>query len=941
MQYVASEYGLLIIFKQFRLVKTYRFLLFLGFFVFSVFAQSQTISGRLIDSSDRKNPVSFATITIFNIQDSSIVKFGVSDDTGFFDLSQLPIRVPLRALFSHINYRSKIKNFYLDSIGQELNWGDLILSPKDITLKEIEVTWEKPPILMRNDTVEFNADAFLKRPGAMVEDLLKRIPGAVVEKDGSVTVNGRKVNRILVDGKSFFGDNPSAVLKNLPAYTIDKVQVTEDKDENGVLKENGELTINLTLKQAAKKGHFGKAFAGYGTTGRYESGLIWNLFKDTTQISIIGYGNNLSQSGFSFDDLFQLGGFNRSGANTIMWNGTSVFIDGVSFGGGQGITTSNGFGFNFNHDVPKKLTFNVSWFYGNSLTEIRRTNETSRILPENILYTSQSGIQDNRNISNNINSKLFYRFDSLKNLSLAFKGSFASGTSLANAITLNAFQNSSDSGLLNNEASVLTANSTYFGEARYYQQIDSIFNFTLSYDYDFKDIPNTQLNNFRNRFPSANIFEEIYQTRYSSNFKQNQNFRAYLTIRINKKLSFNLSSTYHLEDEKLQVNTYQRDSLEQIKLSDDLSGDFSINYKNWIHNLSSNIQVLGARLRIGFDLKKLNWLTQDSGQEIANYSNWFFLPQLSISKRIKRRYYYYASLRRQVRTPNFSNFIFIRNNVQQTNITLGNPNLRPYAENSAYLSGNYNNEEKNYGFNIYLSGNFANELYLNRSTFDSLGVRTSMLENTRRDIYNFYSSFSFYKKWLVNKSFSIRTGANMGFGFGNSWFENQSVLIETKRRALNPRIFLNLDNDELFGVELGYTPNYQVNIATNFNGQQIAFNQGVDADIWVKPIWGIMLETKIDYNAVANFGNIGNTSIVYTLWSAAISRNFLKDQSLNIRISYYDILRQNNNIILYVNEDSRITERNNVVTQYIMLSASYNFNAFKKKRRGGIFDFWD
>lgn len=922
-------------------MKTYRFLFIIFICVFGFSSKAQVITGHLIDSSDQNNAVSFATITIFNTKDSSIVKFGVSDDSGRFDISQLPINIPLRALFSHINYRSRIRNFSFDSLGQVIDLGNLKMSPKDITLQEIEITWEKPPILVRNDTVEFNADAFLKRPGAMVEDLLKRIPGAVVEKDGTVTVNGRKVNRILVDGKSFFGDNPTAVLKNLPAYTIDKVQVTEDKDENGVLKENGEVVINLTLKSAAKKGHFGKAFAGYGTTGRYESGLIWNLFKDTTQISIIGYGNNLSQSGFSFDDLFQLGGFNRSGANTIMWNGSSIFIDGVSFGGGRGITTSNGLGFNFNHDIPKKLTFNVSWFYGNTLTEMRRSNETARILPENVLFTTQNGMMDNRSISNNINSKLLYRFDSLKNLSLGFRGSFSNGSSLANAFTLNSYQNSPDSGFLNNDANVLNASSSYFGEARYYQQIDSIFSFNLSYDYDFKDIPNTQNNNFQNRFPSANIFEELYQTRYSKNFKEVQNFKALLTIKLNKKVGFNVGSNYILENEKLSVKTYQRDSSEQILISNDLSGDFSIQYKNWLHNLSANIEVLGARLRLGVDLKQLNWETQDSGKVISNYSNWFVLPNISISKRIKRRYYYYAYVRRQVRTPNFNNFIFIRNNIQQTNITLGNPNLRPYGENSAYVSGNYNNEVKKYGINFYLSGNFADELYLNRSTFDSLGVRTSMLENTKRDNYNFYSSLSFNKSWVIKKDYQLRTGASINFSIGNSWFENQMVLIETKRRSINPRVFLNIDNDEKFGIELGYSPNYQINTVSNFSGEQIAFNQGMDADIWVKPIWGIMLETKINYNAVSNYGNIGNTSIIYTLWSAAISKSFLKDQSLNIRISYYDILRQNNNISLYVSEDSRITERINVVTQYIMLSASYNFNAFKKKRRGGLFDFWN
>ncbi|MCH5689908.1 hypothetical protein LWM68_40175 [Niabella sp. W65] len=201
----------------------------------------------------------------------------------------------------------------------DIDLGVITLHPAATQLDEVLVIAERPPMVIRRDTVEFNANAFKTLPNAMVEDLLKKLPGVQVDKQGNIMVNGKRVNRILVDGKNFFGSDPKMASRNLPSNVIDKIQVTDDKDE---LLERGDdnlnnvgKVINLTFKKGVKKGLFGKAYGGGGSGingGRYEGGAIANMFRDTLQVSLLGYTNNLNRPGFGWSDLMQTGGFNAT-----------------------------------------------------------------------------------------------------------------------------------------------------------------------------------------------------------------------------------------------------------------------------------------------------------------------------------------------------------------------------------------------------------------------------------------------------------------------------------------------------------------------------------------------------------------------------------------------------------------------------------------------------
>lgn len=287
----------------------------------TLFAQAQnkgTLKGMLRDSTT-KQPVGLATVTVFQAADTAIITYRLSDDRGLFALPGLPLQLRSRVVVTYQGYQPYRKEFTLTKEQPTLDLGTIVLAPDARMLEDVTVVAERPPVVMRNDTLEFNAAAFKTLPSALVEDLLKKLPGVDIDLDGNITVKGKKVNRLLVDGKDFFGGDHKMTTRNLPANIVDKVQVLDDKEE---LEANPQLTkdevgqvVNIKLKKAIKQGWFGKAYAGAGTDERHEAGVIVNIFRDTTQLSLLGYSNNVNKPSFNGQDLQQIGGFNRSGGN--------------------------------------------------------------------------------------------------------------------------------------------------------------------------------------------------------------------------------------------------------------------------------------------------------------------------------------------------------------------------------------------------------------------------------------------------------------------------------------------------------------------------------------------------------------------------------------------------------------------------------------------------
>ena len=332
---------------------------------FSIFAQNKviTVSGRVIES-DSQEPAAQATVQLLSLPDSAYAAGIASSNKGWFTLPKVKAGKYILKV-SYIGFRTKFVPVQLSNNVTEKKMGNISLDPDAVMLGEAVITAEAPPVTVKADTTEYSAAAYPVPEGSMLEDLVKKIPGAEVSDEGKITINGKEIKKIMVDGKEFFSDDPKVSMKNLPANMIEKVKAYDKKSDmariTGIDDGDEEPVLDLTVKKGMKKGWIGNLIAGYGSQDRYEGGVMISRFKDDASLSIIGSANNTNNKGFSeFGDAGQgLGGGNA----------------------GSGITTAQSLGINFAKDT-KKLQVGGNVQYGHSNNDARRKSSSETFLGE-------------------------------------------------------------------------------------------------------------------------------------------------------------------------------------------------------------------------------------------------------------------------------------------------------------------------------------------------------------------------------------------------------------------------------------------------------------------------------------------------------------------------------------------------------------------------------
>src|SRR5882762_10419758 len=341
-------------------MKGFAFLFFL--IASTASAQKFTIKGQLADTT---GVLPGATILILQQKDSSLVQFGVSNASGLFEIKNISQGDYLFKI-TFVGYSSYVQKFSpRPANGFEINMGKIKMRSKSSQLNEVVVKGEKDPVTVKKDTIEFNASSFKVKTNANVEDLLKKMPSIEVDNDGNITAQGEQVQKVMVDGKEFFGQDPKMATRNLPADAVDKVQVYDKKSDqtvfSGIDDGQRQKTINLALKEEKRHAYFGNDMAGGGSdltnaknSGRYQASASLNRFENGNQLSFLGMGNNVNQQGFSSGDYA-----NFSGASTGSGGGQQA-------GTGQqnGIVTNYAGGLNLNQTVnDSKTKINGNYFY--------------------------------------------------------------------------------------------------------------------------------------------------------------------------------------------------------------------------------------------------------------------------------------------------------------------------------------------------------------------------------------------------------------------------------------------------------------------------------------------------------------------------------------------------------------------------------------------------
>jgi len=312
---------------------------FLFFLFSSVFLQAQNfeVTGVLKDKTT-KQPLEAATVFMETVKDTTLITYTITNAKGLFALEGKTNQKEVSVNISFVGYENYRKT--IDLTNPKVDLGDIFLDFNVATLDEVVVK-SRAPITVKKDTLEFNVKSFKTKKDANIEDLLKELPGVEVDEDGRITVNGKEVNKILVNGKPFFGDDPTIATRNLTKEIVEKIQVTDTKtDDEAFAGEEGDKenkTINLTIAEENNKGVFGRVAGGVGTDERFEFAGIVNVFDNDRRVSVLGGGNNLNSAGFSFGEIRKFFGGGRS----LFVNSNGSFgVDGRSFGGGQGIVNS-------------------------------------------------------------------------------------------------------------------------------------------------------------------------------------------------------------------------------------------------------------------------------------------------------------------------------------------------------------------------------------------------------------------------------------------------------------------------------------------------------------------------------------------------------------------------------------------------------------------------
>ena len=917
-------------------------ILFFFAFVTSFIISAQntiTIKGKVVDSATNLGLES-ATVYVKTVKDSAVVDYTISSNNGNFQMKLKKSDLPHILKISYNGFTEIAKS--LANLNADIDFGMLPMKETVGNLKEVIVAGEIPPITIKSDTLEFNAASFKVRPDANVEALLKQLPGVEIDEEGKITVNGKEVKNILVNGKPFFGKDGKIATKNLPAEIIDKVQVTDSKTKEEELSgqdaTSDDKTINLTIQEDKNKGLFGKATAGYGTDDRYESSLLFNYFKDTQKVSVLSSSNNINSVGFSMDEIFDnMGG----GRNNSIWvdDDGSFGINGRRFGGSQGITQSNLIGINFADEWKnKKINPNASYYYSNA--ETNNDNRTNRInlLPTgntNTIAASRTrSVTDGHNIATDFEIKLdstttlyfnpnFSR-DVVRNKNSGFDTTFDE-----NQIALN--ENTRDNNWISQENKFSNDLYLYRGMKKKGRGISFSFNNENSLN---ESELNTQT--ATTFFQSGNADDIRDQFRLDRS--KNDSFRT--SIRYSEPVldSLNLSfeTVYRYKKSRDTRKTFDFNSLSNSysNFNDLLSNEISsvTNSINPMVGLSLKKKKIRGSLSLGTDIIRFNNESLYLSDKTTVNRNYVF-PKMDgyINVTLGKSKSIYSFMSYNVELPSANQILPFENLANPVNTIIGNADLKP-AENYR-LYTNYNNYDyaTRSGFYAYLGTSFNVNQVVASTVFNEDFKAVTTYENVDRT-YNTYAGLN-YNKSLKKEKRTFKYGAGIELSQNYSQGLTNATLFESQSYTINPRVNLSWSIDEVVTINPSYRYTFITNDFTNYiidNTQNFLHSAKLEiTSYWPKKF---VFGSDFGYNYNSNIAD-GFQKDFY-LWNLSLGYNFYKDK-LTAKVKVYDVLNQNISATRTITPTAITDMENTVLQRYAMFSLTYKLEKFGGKKDDG------
>jgi hypothetical protein len=812
-------------------------------------------------------------------------------------------------------------------------------------LESVLVSAEMPPVVIRKDTIEFNVAAFKTFPDALVEDLLKKLPGVEVDHNGNITFQGRRVTQIKVDGTDFFGSNPKVASRNLPANIIEKAQVTDDYDDkmthpNAPEWEIGKV-INLKLKKEIKGGIFGKIYAGEGTDDRYEMGGILNTFRDTLQASVIGYANNLSQpAAFSAEDMRSLAGFQRSGFNNmnIDQGGSVASIDNTNFGGnGTGIQSSNGIGTNINEQFGPRTTANLQYFYSHTDNQIDQLTDTRQWYSETVLHT-QSGISQNQAANTSqFTGKLTERLSSVAKLTFTPLLSISSNpvgsqSATASSTQYNPSLNSSNDNNRISDHHIFYRHELLFRDFKLKKAGRTL---TVANTLFVENQKTDQYTYAQSAYYNADtsVLDQLRETK-KPNIKGA--ISASYVEPLGRNTDFSFVTTVDYFRNQANIGTFNPDSSTgkyQIPI-DSLSSKLVQNGIKSMTRLAVEQQIgKSFLLSPGILWQSIDIDNNTEPGHIHQDYRWI-LPYLSLTWKRMLRFSYTS----QLTEPPVYDLITTVNNTNPLSRTIGDPSLKPTLSHLFNLSFNryIANHSEQLSASIYATIN-ENAIAAATSVSDN-GVQITTPFNTSQS-WTVGSSLGFRQqyKFSGNRQLSFHVSA-----IGN-WTRDivriNSIESPQDIININPQVIASFNWKDIFILDERYNISFNTSSYGNIVFQNIHYTiQRMSTYLHVVPSASFFLEASLVYQYNPENGlALRKTNV---LWNGSINYKFVKNRQATLKLSFFDLLNQNNGLQTLVSQNYIESIQTKNLGHYYMLTFLYDVRKFgKAKPYRGIFNF--
>ena len=901
------------------------FLLLIFFFLSLITSAQYTLDATVLGTDQM--PLPGTTVVLLDSQDSSMIAFSIANTKGIFELEAIE-KGDYILQFSFVSYKTLEESITVGGAEKKIELGKFTLKESEELLQEVEVKAERIPMGILGDTINYNAAAFKTRPGATVEDLLKKLPGIEVQRDGSIKAMGEEVENVLVDGKEFFGADPKIATRNLEAEAVDNVQVFDKKSEisefTGIEDGSDEKTINLKLKEEYKNGGFGKVKLAGGTDSRYQGKLNYNRFSPNLQAAAIVNANNINQQAFSFNEYI---GF-MGGIGNAVSNNNGLFNFG-EFGGNltpQGITNAFSSGLNFNYDFSKKLILSNHYFYLRDDLKLNK-NSLSNQFTENKNFVTEDLSQVNRLHHNHrINFKLNFKPNPF--LQIIWKNS---GSGIINKAVTFASTNFQTDGISTGlTQSMLDYNNEQFG-------IEGNLQLRKKFEKKGRNWINKINYQFGRFDEERNIFNlfDLQSTYNLVNQLQQYNFNttgwkleSVFTEPIGKGLY--LSPSYKFE--RLRESPI-KDFFDLKNNNAILNPDLSRKYSMYSHTQKTGLSLKrnNKRSKINAGLHAQHSTIQgklQTDQEKLGTSKLYLLPSADWQYELDSKSTFNAGYSTAINLPNLGQLAPIPDNSNPNILILGNPELAPeYAHNfrlSYSIFDQFNFINFYTSFNVKLTNQWIN----NSLTINDQFLKVYEPENV--DQHMNYFGHMMFSAPIKPLKLKIRTQGTY------SWSNYEGVinqsLSQIKEGNFNFSISIENRKKKHFDIATGI----KVNLSTTQYAVNESFNQQfsntklfVEGDWFISDHW--TLSSSFDY--VSYSSEFFSESSQYVLWNASLDKTLLKDK-LSIGIEVYDLLNQNIGLTRSGNINGLIENRFNTLSQYIMLRISYKLG--KSKGKEGI-----